>query len=43
LTLEPSHGGCFEISVNGQLIYSKLETGEFPDEQAMIKQIAAKA
>lgn len=26
LTLIPSDGGRFEVSVNGQLIYSKLET-----------------
>lgn len=26
LTLVPSDGGKFEISVNGQLLYSKLET-----------------
>lgn len=23
----------FEVSVNGELIYSKLETGEFPDNE----------
>lgn len=26
LTLIPSDGGRFEVSVNGQLIYSKLQT-----------------
>jgi selenoprotein W-related protein len=26
LSLVPSDGGRFEVSVNGQLIYSKLET-----------------
>jgi selenoprotein W-related protein len=26
VTLVPSDGGRFEVSVNGQLIYSKLET-----------------
>jgi selenoprotein W-related protein len=26
MTLIPSDGGRFEVSVNGQLIYSKLET-----------------
>jgi selenoprotein W-related protein len=26
LTLVPSDGGRFEVNVNGQLIYSKLET-----------------
>jgi len=33
LTLIPSGGGCFELTVNGQLLYSKLKTGKFPDEQ----------
>jgi selenoprotein W-related protein len=26
ITLVPSDGGRFEVSVNGQLVYSKLET-----------------
>jgi selenoprotein W-related protein len=33
MKLIPSKGGCFELKVNGKLIYSKLETGQFPDEQ----------
>ncbi len=33
LKLIPSSGGCFELSINGDLIYSKLKTGKFPDEQ----------
>ncbi|MCH2611904.1 MAG: Rdx family protein [Pirellulales bacterium] len=37
--LEPSMGGCFEVTVNGQLIYSKLETDEFPDEGAIVEQV----
>ena len=32
LKLIPMGGGCFELSINGQLIYSKLKTGKFPDE-----------
>ena len=39
LELEPSMGGCFEVTVNGQLIYSKLETDEFPDEGAIVEQV----
>ena len=30
LTLVPGSGGCFEVSLNGKRIYSKLETGEYP-------------
>ena len=39
LELEPSKGGCFELSVDGELIYSKLQTGQFPDEDAMVAEI----
>ena len=31
LTLMPSDGGRFEVKVNDELIYSKLATGQFPD------------
>jgi len=42
LKLVPSGGGAFEISVNGKKIYSKLETGEFPDHDAILKAVKAK-
>lgn len=32
LKLVPSGGGCFELTLNGDLVHSKLKTGEFPDE-----------
>ena len=35
----PSKGGCFELTVGGQLLYSKLQTGSFPDEDALIAQV----
>jgi selenoprotein W-related protein len=35
--LTPGGGGCFEITVNGELIYSKLETGKFPDEKWVLE------
>ena len=41
-TLIPASGGCFEVKVDGDLLYSKLKTGQFPDEQAVVDQIAAK-
>ena len=31
LSLVPSGGGAFEISINGEKIHSKLQSGEFPD------------
>lgn len=39
LELEPSGGGCFELTVNEDLIYSKLKTGEFPNEDAVVAEI----
>jgi selenoprotein W-related protein len=42
LKLIPSGGGCFELSVNGDLIYSKLETGKFPDERAMLEAVGTR-
>ena len=39
LRLIPSGGGCFEVTVNGERIYSKLSTGQFPEEQAMLKAV----
>lgn len=32
LSLLPSDGGRFEIKVEDELIYSKLSTGQFPDD-----------
>ena len=31
LTLVTSGGGVFEVTVDGDLVYSKKETGEFPE------------
>ena len=36
LELVPSDGGCFELTIDGELVYSKLDSGEFPDEGAMM-------
>jgi selenoprotein W-related protein len=36
LKLIPAGGGCFEVSFNGELVYSKLKTGEFPDEKTIV-------
>jgi selenoprotein W-related protein len=39
LTLIPGGGGCFEISINGDLIYSKLKTGKFPEDKWVLDSI----
>ena len=43
LEMVPSGGGRFEIDVDGRQIYSKLETGQFPEEEALLKQIEQRA
>jgi selenoprotein W-related protein len=42
LRLIPAGGGCFEVSLNGELVYSKLKTGQFPDEQVIVDQVQTK-
>jgi selenoprotein W-related protein len=32
----PSKGGCFELTVGGKTLYSKLKTGTFPDEDQLV-------
>ena len=34
-------GGVFDVKVDGNLIYSKQETGEFPEHQLIIEAVAA--
>ena len=36
LELIPDKGGCFELLLNGDVVYSKLKTGEFPDEAQIV-------
>jgi len=42
MELIPSSGGKFEVSVNGETIYSKKETGVFPKAEDIIAQLEAK-
>jgi selenoprotein W-related protein len=42
MTLVPASGGCFELKADGDLLYSKLETGQFPDEQGVIDMIGSR-
>ncbi|MCK6460091.1 MAG: Rdx family protein [Planctomycetes bacterium] len=36
LTIAPFADGRFEVYVDGRKIWSKLETGEFPDEPTVV-------
>jgi selenoprotein W-related protein len=40
LTLIPMGGGCFELSLDGELVYSKLQTRQFPDEKWVLETVA---
>ena len=42
LLLIPSSGGAFEVTIDGELVYSKLKTKQFPDEQWVIDTVASK-
>jgi selenoprotein W-related protein len=39
LTLIPSSGGAFEIRANGKLLHSKLDSGDWPEFDAVVSQI----
>jgi len=43
LSLAPYGDGRFEVFVNDSKIYSKLETGEFPDNDTIVAKIKKKA
>lgn len=36
-------GGIFDVKVDGHLIYSKQETGEFPEHSLIIGKVADQA
>lgn len=40
LKLIPGKGGCFEVFVDDEKIYSKLDTGSFPDEGTVVAEVA---
>jgi selenoprotein W-related protein len=39
LKLIPAGGGCFELTVGSELLYSKLQTGKFPDEKWAVENV----
>ncbi len=42
MTLIPAGGGCFELKADGELLYSKLKTGQFPDEDGIVEMIGSR-
>jgi selenoprotein W-related protein len=41
MTLKPSDGGRFEITVDGKVLFSKLETDRFPEEDEVLELVAS--
>jgi len=39
MELVPSSGGVFEVTVNGTLVHSKKQTGQYPDVETLIRRI----
>jgi selenoprotein W-related protein len=42
LSLVPSDNGRFEVTVNGDLVFSKLEAGRFPELKELKEKVASK-
>jgi len=42
-TLIKGRGGVFDVVVDGAKVWSKHETGRFPDEDALTEQIASRS
>jgi selenoprotein W-related protein len=42
LKLIPASGGAFELKINGELIYSKLQTGKFPEESWVLEAVGSR-
>ena len=32
----PSSGGCFEVTIDGKLVFSKLREGRFPENEEIL-------
>ena len=43
LALAPYGDGRFEVIVDGETVYSKLETGDFPDEDTIVAKLKKRA
>jgi len=39
IAIAPYADGRFEVIVDGDTVYSKLETGEFPDDETIVAQL----
>lgn len=41
MTLAPSTGGVFEVTLGDQLIFSKKREGRFPEEDEILSRVEA--
>jgi len=41
--LIPDHGGIFDVLINGRKIYSKFETGRFPNQDEIVNLVKQKS
>lgn len=39
LVLVPADGGCFEVIVDGALIFSKIAEGRFPESEEILSKL----
>ena len=39
LSLRPSSGGRYEVTIDGELVYSKKATGKHTTNQAMVEEV----
>lgn len=42
MKLIPAGGGCFELTIDGEPVYSKLKSGKFPDEKWVLDTVGAR-
>ncbi len=42
-TLIPGSGGVFDVTVDGKLVFSKHDEGDFPDPQEVVRRIRARS
>jgi selenoprotein W-related protein len=42
IALLPSSGGRFEVTIDGELVYSKAATGQHPSNEAIIEKVRAR-
>jgi selenoprotein W-related protein len=42
ITLVPSSGGRFEVTVDGELVFSKLAQKRFPEDEELIELVGAR-